>query len=120
MYSTVLQEIDKWCLTCYKQLHVRQGGNHGHRAVPLRKAEMGVVLASRVLLLSTDTMTKASLIKEHLIGAGLQTQRFSPASSRQEHSSIQAGMMQEELRVLHLPLKAISRIFTSRQLGQGS
>jgi hypothetical protein len=29
--------------------------------------------------------------------------------SRQEHGSIQAGMMQEELRVLHLHLKAARR-----------
>jgi hypothetical protein len=54
----------------------------------------------RVILLCTDTMTKASLIKKknkHLIGAGLQVQRFSPLSSRWEHGSIQAGMAQGEL-----------------------
>ena len=61
-------------------------------------------------------MTKATE-GEHLIGAGLQVQRFSPLSSRQEHGSIQAGMVQEELRVLHLHLKAASRILASRQLG---
>jgi hypothetical protein len=38
-------------------------------------------------------------------------------SSRWENGSIQAGMMQEELRVLHLHLKAASRILASRQLG---
>jgi hypothetical protein len=54
---------------------------------------------------------------QHLIGAGLQVQRFNPLSSRQEHDSIQAGMVQEELRVLHLHLKAASKILTSRQLG---
>jgi hypothetical protein len=43
---------------------------------------------------------------QHLIGAGLQVQRFSPLSSRWKHGSIQAGMMQAELRVLHLHLKA--------------
>jgi hypothetical protein len=54
-------------------------------------------------------MTKASLIKkQHLIGAGLQFQRFSPLSSRWEHGSIQAGMAQEELRVLRLHPKAVS------------
>jgi hypothetical protein len=53
----------------------------------------------------------------NLIGAGLQVQRFSLLSSRQEHGSIQAGMVQEELRVLHLDLKAASRILASRQLG---
>jgi hypothetical protein len=31
---------------------------------------------------------------------GLQVQRFSPLSSRQEHGSIQAGIVQEELRAL--------------------
>jgi hypothetical protein len=48
---------------------------------------------------------------------GLQVQRFSPLSSRREHGSIQAGMVQEELRVLHLKMKTASRILASRQLG---
>jgi hypothetical protein len=55
--------------------------------------------------------------EQHLIGAGLQVQRFSPLSSSREHGSIQAGMVQEELRVLHLHLKAASRILASRQVG---
>jgi hypothetical protein len=66
-------------------------------------------------------MTKASLIKkkkkkkkkQHLIGAGLQVQKFSPLS-RWEHGSIQAGMAQEELRVLCLHPKAASGRLTSR------
>jgi hypothetical protein len=57
---------------------------------------------------------------QHLIGAGLQVQRFSPVSSRQEHGSIQAGMVQAQLRVLHLHLKAASRTLTSWKLGVGS
>jgi hypothetical protein len=66
-------------------------------------------------------MTKASLIKkQHLIGAGLQVQRFSPLSSRWERGSIQAGMAQEELRVLCLHPKAASGRLTSRQLGWGT
>jgi hypothetical protein len=52
----------------------------------------------------------------HLIGAGLQVQRISPLLSKDKHGSIQAGMVQE-LRVLHLHLKAASRILASRQLG---
>ena len=36
---------------------------------------------------------KQLLWGQHLIGAGLQVQRFSPVSSRQEHGSIQAGMV---------------------------
>jgi hypothetical protein len=80
-----------------------------------------VTVLVRVLLLWTDTMTKASLIKkQHLIGAGLQVQRFSPLSSRWEHGSIQAGMVQEELRVLCLHPKAASGRLTSRQPGWGS
>jgi hypothetical protein len=66
-------------------------------------------------------MTNTSLIKkkkpQHLIGAGLQVQRFNPLSSRWEHGSIQAGMAQAELRVLHLHPKAASGKLTSRQLG---
>jgi hypothetical protein len=41
------------------------------------------------------------------------------SSSRQEHDSIQAGMVEEELRVLQLHLKAASRMLTPRQPGQG-
>jgi hypothetical protein len=37
---------------------------------------------------------------------GFKVQRFSPLSSRQEHGSIQAGMVKEEMKVLHLHLKA--------------
>jgi hypothetical protein len=58
--------------------------------------------------------------KQHLIGAGLQVQRFSPLSSRWENGSIQAGMAQAELRVLCLHSKAASGRLTSRQLGWGS
>lgn len=44
-------------------------------------------------------------------------QRLSQLSSRQEHGRVQAGMVQEELRVLHLHLKIASRILTSRPVG---
>jgi hypothetical protein len=37
-------------------------------------------------------------------------------STRWEHGSIQADMVQEKLRVLHLHLKAAGRILASRQL----
>jgi hypothetical protein len=58
---------------------------------------------------------------QHLIGAGLQVQRFSPLlSSKREHDSILAGMVQEELRVLLLPLKAARRRLASMELGGGS
>jgi hypothetical protein len=60
-------------------------------------------------------MTNASLIRTALIGAGLKVQRFSPSPSRWEHGSVQAGMVQEELRVLHLHLKAARRL-SPRQL----
>jgi hypothetical protein len=46
--------------------------------------------------------------------------RFSPLSSRWEHGRIEAGMTQEELRVLCLHPKAASGRLTSRQLGWGS
>jgi hypothetical protein len=54
--------------------------------------------------------------KQHLIGAGLQVQRFSPLSSKWEHGSIQAVMAQAELRVLHLHPKVASGTVTSRHL----
>jgi hypothetical protein len=60
-------------------------------------------------------MTKATLIRM-IIGAGLQVWRFIPLSLRQEHNGLQVGMVQEELRVLHLHLKAASRLLPSRQL----
>jgi hypothetical protein len=41
-------------------------------------------------------------------------------SSRQEHGSIQAGMALQELRALHLVLKATSRRLACSLLGQGS
>jgi hypothetical protein len=51
---------------------------------------------------------------QHLIGAGLSILRFSPLSSRQEHGSMQAGMVLEELRILHLhPKEAGSRLLSS-------
>jgi len=62
-------------------------------------------------------MTNESCIKDNLIGAGLQVQRFSSLSSRWEHGSIQTGMVQEELRVLHLHQKGTrSRLSILRQL----
>jgi hypothetical protein len=59
-------------------------------------------------------MTKATLLRELSIGAGLQVQRFSPLSSSWEHGSIQAGMMQAEMRVVHLYLRAASTILAPR------
>jgi hypothetical protein len=41
-------------------------------------------------------MTKAALILT-FSWAWLTVQRFSPVSSKQEHGSVQAGMVQEEL-----------------------
>jgi hypothetical protein len=58
---------------------------------------------------------------QHFIRAGLQVQRFSPLSSRWEGGWQSLGVvMHEELRVLHLVLKADRRRLASRQLGQGS
>jgi hypothetical protein len=62
-------------------------------------------------------MTKASLRRTAFNWDWLRGSEVQSITSRQEHGSIQAGMVQEELRVLHLLLKASSRILTSRQLG---
>jgi hypothetical protein len=57
---------------------------------------------------------------QHLFGAGLQVQKFSPLLSRQEHGSIQASIAWELLRVLHLVSKTNRRRLVPRQLGGGS
>jgi hypothetical protein len=57
--------------------------------------------------------------EQHLIGSGLQVQRFSLLLSRWEHGSIQADMELQELRVPALFLKAASWRLASRQLRQG-
>jgi hypothetical protein len=44
---------------------------------------------------------------QHLLGAALQVQRFSPLSSRQEHGSVQANVGLEELKILQLDPKGI-------------
>jgi hypothetical protein len=51
------------------------------------------------------------------MGAGLQVQRFSPLSARQEHGSIQASMVLEELRVPPLVQKAAGGRLASKKLG---
>jgi hypothetical protein len=83
-----------------------------HISPALRK--LGVLV--RILLLYRDTMTKATH-KQHLIEAGIQSQRFSPLSSTREHGSIQAGMVQEELRVLHLHLQGFIGSFQAARVG---
>jgi hypothetical protein len=56
--------------------------------------------------------------KKHLIGVGWLTgSEVQSLSSKREHGSIQAGMVQAELRVLRLHPKAASGGLTSRHLG---
>jgi hypothetical protein len=62
--------------------------------------------------------TKAALMRT-IFNWSLQLQRFSPLSSRWEHGSIQADMVLEELRVLHLILKTNRRLAPT-WLGGGS
>lgn len=62
-------------------------------------------------------MSKATLIRQRFIGAGLKVQRLSLSSLRQENSIIQSGVVKEELRVLHLHLKVDMRKLASSQLG---
>jgi hypothetical protein len=51
------------------------------------------------------SLPESLTITPRILVTGLRGQRFSPLSSRQEQDSVQAGMVQEELRVLHLHLK---------------
>ena len=55
---------------------------------------------------------------QYLVGAALQVQRFSPLSSKWEHDSIQAGLVQLELRVIHLHVETASGKVASRQVGR--
>jgi hypothetical protein len=61
-------------------------------------------------------MTKATLIKTTFNWGWLTG---SVHYRQGDNGSIQEVMVQEELRVLDLHLKAASRILTFRQLGQG-
>jgi len=45
-----------------------------------------------------------------LLGLANRFRGFSPLSSRWERGNVQAGMVQEELRILHLHLKAARRL----------
>jgi hypothetical protein len=51
---------------------------------------------------------------------GLAYRLRGPLSSRQEHGNVQAGMVQEELRVQYLHLKAARRRLALKWLGRGS
>jgi hypothetical protein len=61
-------------------------------------------------------MTKVTLIRTTFNWGWLTGQRFSPLSSREEHGSVQAGRVQEELRVPPLVPKAAISMLSSRQL----
>jgi hypothetical protein len=61
-------------------------------------------------------MTKTTLTRAFNWG-WLTGSEVQPIIIKGKHGSIQAGMVQEELRVLHLHLKAASRILASRQQG---
>jgi hypothetical protein len=67
-----------------------------------------VIVLVRVLLLWTDTTTKATLIRT-TVSWGWLTGSEVQFIIIKEHGSIQADMVQEELRILHLHLKAASR-----------
>jgi hypothetical protein len=65
-------------------------------------------------------MTKASLIKDNIqLRLAYSFRGSIHYHQGRKHGSIQADMVQEELRVLYLHLKAASRILASRQLGLG-
>jgi len=52
----------------------------------------------------------SSYKEQHLTGAGLQVQRFSPVSSRWEHCSIQVGVVRKELSSTSLPEESQEQI----------
>jgi hypothetical protein len=63
-------------------------------------------------------MTKATLVRTTFHWGWLTgSEVHSIIIKVRDHGSIQIGMAQEKLRVLHLHLKSVSRILASRQLG---
>jgi hypothetical protein len=62
-------------------------------------------------------MTKTTLIRTTFNWGWLTGSEVQSIIIKVEHVGILAGIVQEELKVLHLHLKASSRILTSRQLG---
>jgi hypothetical protein len=58
-------------------------------------------------------MTKATLIRTAFNWGWLTCSEVQSIIIKVEHGSIQAGMVQKELRVLHPYLKAANRIFNS-------
>jgi hypothetical protein len=61
-------------------------------------------------------MTKASLIRTTFSWGWLTGSEVQSIIIKVGHGSIRAGMVLEELRVLHLHLKTARRILMSRQL----
>jgi hypothetical protein len=62
-------------------------------------------------------MTKATLIRTTFNWGWLRGSEVLSIVIKVEHGSMQVGIVQEELRVLHLHLKAAGRILASKQLG---
>ena len=62
-------------------------------------------------------MTKATLIRTTFNWGRLIDSEVQSIIIKAEHDSIQASMVQEELRVLHLHLKAARRRLAYRKLG---
>jgi hypothetical protein len=62
-------------------------------------------------------MTKATLIRSTFSWGWLTSSEVQSIIIQEEHTGIQADMVQEEQRVLDLHLKAASRILASGQLG---
>jgi hypothetical protein len=65
-------------------------------------------------------VTKATLIRTTFSWEWLTGSEFQSIVIKEEHGSILAGVAQEELRVLHLHLKATRKRLASRQLRLGS
>jgi hypothetical protein len=65
-------------------------------------------------------MTKATLIRTTFNWGWLTGSEVQSIIIKARAGSIWAGIVQEELRVLHLHLKAAHGRLTSRQLGVGS
>ena len=88
---------------------------------PLQIKKNSLTACLRVSIAAKRHHGQGNSCKGHLFGAGLQVQRFIHYHQSRKHSSFQEGLVQEELGVLHLVLKANKRrLLSSRQLEGGS
>ena len=88
--------------------------SHDRKSSGFRRNQNSLGVLVRVSLLRSDTMTKATLIRTTFNWGWLKGLEVQSIIIKGQ-GSIQAGMVQEELRVLHFHLKAARRRLLPRR-----